>query len=375
MKTISIKTSRITLLGLLAALSLVLSACGGQPALESWPGTALGAGGSPIYLASGAHIYTVDASGVQQGIVPVTADAKVHFFAPPAEAPDGSLIGGSYDHKLYSMQLGSDQQNWVFAEARDRYVASPLIVNDLVLAPNADGNLYALGLDGALRWKFTAEHGFWATPLLDGQTLYAASKDHRIYALELSSGRALWETEDLGGEIVSAPRLGPDGLLYVGTFGSRTTDPARMSRMVAVQAETGKTAWSTPVLGWVWGTPVLADGTLYFGDQEGYLYSVNAADGKINWQVQLDTGATRAIVGAPLLVDDGLYFVNKAGNLYRVNPATGAQVWMQTVGGQLYTTPLLVDGKIVVAPLNFESLLVAYDTNGARQWAFTPAGK
>jgi outer membrane protein assembly factor BamB len=295
------KKSRITFLITLAFLAVLLTACSGA-ASESWPGVAVD--GDTVYLSYATQIYQLNlASGAEQWRFPAEADNKINYYAPVALSDDNQqLLVGSYNHVFYSIPSGGAQASWSFSEAEDRYIAKALVLGDQVFAGSADGNLYAMGLDGSTRWKFTAGHAIWGAPATDGKALYVASMDHHIYALNPQSGELIWPSDDLGGQLVAQPALSPTGILYIGAFGSKTkTDnPERSSKLVAVDSSNGQVLWSKPTNGWVWATPLLNEDVLYFGDTEGYIYGFNAVDGTLLWSRQLDTGANRAIIGAPV---------------------------------------------------------------------------
>jgi outer membrane protein assembly factor BamB len=369
------KKPRITIFFTLAFLGLFLAACGGAPS-ESWAGVTVE--GDSAYLSYGPHVYQIGlTNGLEKWRFPAEANNKINYYAPVAFSADEQILVGSYNHNFYGFPMGGTQSSWSFEEAEDRYISKALVLGDQVLAGSADGTLYALGLDGSLRWKYTTGHAIWATPLSDGKAVYVASMDHYIYALDPQTGNQIWQTEDLGGQLVAQPALSDSGVLYVGAFGSRTDNPDRSSRLVAVDSTTGKTLWSKPTRGWVWATPLLKDDVLYFGDNEGFAYAMNAQTGEFIWQQQLDTSVNRAIIGAPVIVGDRLYFGSKAGLLHILNPADGsALVQAKTIGGQIYADLVLVDQEILIAPTGLENkLLLAVNSDGNEQWSFFPQKK
>lgn len=370
------KKSRITIFITLAFLGVFLAACSGTPS-ESWPGVTVE--GDSAYLSYGTQIYQIGlVDGREKSRLPSEADNKINYYAPVAFSQDGQTLVGSYNHSFYSFPPGGAQHNWSFSEAEDRYISKALVQEDQIFVGSSDGNLYALGLNGSLRWKFAAEHAIWGTPVSDGKTIYAASMDHYIYALNPQTGELIWKTEDVGGQMVAQPALSASGVLYVGAFGSRTDDPARSSRLVAVDASNGQILWSTPTRGWVWATPLLREDVLYFGDNEGFAYAVNAQTGEVLWQRQLDTSANRAIISAPVILNDRLYLASKAGLLHILNPADGSPAAPQpvTIGGQIYADLVIADQEILIAPTGLENkLLLAVNAEGIEQWFFVPEKK
>jgi outer membrane protein assembly factor BamB len=372
------KHPRLILYSVLIVLSGLLTACSGQ-ALESWPGFTADPQSQMVFLSYGPHIYQLSlTNGAEVWRYPSKADAKVNFYAPPTLASEEELLVGGYNHLFYSLKPGSDQPNWSFAGAKDRFIAAALVVGDVVYAPCADGRLYALDRNnGNLLWDFQTGHSLWSTPVVDGEKLYLASMDHHIYALNVQSGREIWRTEDLGGQIVAAPTLGPDGTLYSAIFGSKTDDPARSSQLVALDSTTGSVKWKLPIVGWVWSSPLLHEGVLYFGDTAGVFYAVDAEKGALLWKYQpADPPANHSIIGAPSLVGDAIMFGSKSGVLYALSAADGSLLWEKPIGGQLYSNLTTVGDLTLFAPLNLESaVLLAVDQDGNIRWQFAPQKK
>jgi outer membrane protein assembly factor BamB len=372
------KHPRLILFSVLIVLSGLLTACSGQ-ALESWPGFTADPQSQMVFLSYGPHIYQLNlTNGAEVWRYPSKADAKVNFYAPPTLASEEELLVGGYNHLFYSLKPGSDQPNWSFAGAKDRFIAAALVVGDVVYAPCADGRLYALDRNnGNLLWDFQTGHSLWSTPVVDGEKLYLASMDHHIYALNVQSGREIWRTEDLGGQIVAAPTLGPDGTLYSAIFGSKTDDPARSSQLVALDSTTGGVKWKLPIVGWVWSSPLLHEGVLYFGDTAGVFYAVDAEKGALLWKYQpADPPANHSIIGAPSLVGDAIMFGSKSGVLYALSAADGSLLWEKPIGGQLYSNLTTVGDLTLFAPLNLESaVLLAVDQDGNIRWQFAPQKK
>lgn len=91
-------------------------------------------------------------------------------------------------------------------------LGEPTVTNDLVVVGDAGGNnIVAVDrLTGALRWRQAGAYewvGPFASPEAFGDTLYAASNDRRILALDRMSGRVLWQAE-ADGSALHAIRCG-----------------------------------------------------------------------------------------------------------------------------------------------------------------------
>ena len=119
---------------------------------------------------------------------------------------------------------------------------------------------------------------------------------------------------------------------------------------------------------WIWGTPVFNNGALYYADLGGNIYSLDVASNRQNWG---DVKPDGPIVASPLIVNDSIYFVTEEGTLVAFD-VDGKTVWEKTVGGKLYTTPVLSNELVLVAPYQADFSLAAYDLEGRQAWTFTP---
>ena len=349
------------------SLAILASACtGGGAVASSWPGLTIN--GDYAYVASGTQIYTVALSnGIEKTRYPEKPDSKISYYASPAFTPDGQIIIGGYDHVLYSLNPTNNQQNWLFKDAKNRYIAAALVTDKAIFAPNSDGTLYALNLNGVKKWSFKTKGALWATPVFDSQCncLYLSSMDHHIYALNPDTGVELWNSVDLGGAVVGSPALNSDGTLYIGSFGDN---------LQAISAKDGSFVWAKPIItgGWVWSGPALADGKLYFGDLGGNFYAVDASNGTILWQLkpnQLDG----PISGTPVVKDNLVYFTTELGFLFSVDTTGNIESLKKyTVEGKLYAGPVVSGELILVTPSGKGNQLVAFTKDGAIQWQFNP---
>jgi outer membrane protein assembly factor BamB len=358
------KLKRLVLLVALAILASVLSACsGGNAATSSWPG--LAADEKTAYLANGTAVYAIRIKdGMEMWKFPEKAETKYMFYANPVITSDGSILVGSSgtSHSLFLIDPETHQATWTFTEAGDHWAASPLLVGDMVYAPNADGTLYVfdLTMEGAdkLAWKLDLGGKLWSSPATDGQNLYIASLDHHVHAVSLESHEEVW-TVDLEGANTGSPAVS-NGLVYVGAFGTSIN---------AYNATDGKLVWTSPTQGWIWGSPLVVDSTLYFADLEGNFYSINAADGKpVNDFIHPDG----PIIAQPVLLDGRVILATESGSVYAIN-TDGSMENLYTFTGKLYTTPVVAGKLLLVAPFRGDFMLGALELDGGLAWQYPKA--
>ncbi len=366
-------SKKIFLISTLLLFSILLSACSSSVyASTSWHG--LTADANLAYLAAGTQVYAVDLNtGAQKWKFPDKPNAK-GFYAPPVLTEDGTqLLVPSYDHKLYSLDPSTGLANkWqLIPDLHNRLIASPLVIGNLIYQPSADGNVYVIDLatGNEIKAIFISNDPLWAQPVegVNCGCIYIASMDHFVYKIDLASGET-FPSEDLGGSIVGKPAVGPDGTVYIGSFGSV---------LWALDGSSLKPSqtWPQPfrTQDWVWAGPALDNNILYFGDQSGNFYAVNAADGTTLWG---PIKPNNSILDTPLISGDNIYLTTEADTMYIISKA-GEIVNSTIVGGVLYSSPLIAGDKILVAPTGFgKILLVALsleNPNSAQKWAFPPA--
>jgi outer membrane protein assembly factor BamB len=350
---------RFTLIMFVLLAALLLSSCASSAARggTSWPG--LAADADNVYIADGAYVYAVTLNtGKELWRYPEKASAANVFFAPPILTEDGQLLVGSEgnSHALYSIDPKTGREKWIspFAGAKDRWVASPLVFNNTIYAPNADGKLYIISMDGQLIEAVELGGALWSAPVTDGKYVYVTSLDHHFHAIDIASHTAAKEI-DLGGAIPGGPAVGTDGV-YVGSFSKQLEVISNGDHRVLTE---------TP--NWIWSGPVFDNGTLYYADLDGNVYSFDTAGEKQNWSVKLDG----AIVASPLVVGDQVIVATEAGSVVSLDKE-GKINWQPLVGGKIYSNIVTSGELILVSPVSADFHVAALDLNGKLVWSFTP---
>jgi outer membrane protein assembly factor BamB len=360
-------------LALLAAA--LLSGCAGGPIRgATWPG--LAADDNAAYLADGPYAFAINVKdGKELWRYPTQSDNDFVFYSTPVVTPDGLVIVGSSgkNYSLIALNPTDVTQNanntkspaaaWTFNEAKDQWVAPPLVVDDKLFAVNSDGYLYVLDLQDGQSTKKAVKAiriggRLWAKPTTDGERVFLTSLDHSVIAVDIETYEVLWNDE-IEGAVAGSAVLGPDGMLYVGSFASQLDkiDPASRKREPALEVEN-----------WIWSTPSLDGDTLYFADLNGNVYSFNTSTGKLNWPPIKPDGP---ITASPLIQNDHILIATESGSLFAID-RDGNVLWNQEVGGKIYTTPVASGDLVLVAPLETEFYLAALDQNGRQVWTFTP---
>lgn len=259
----------------------------------------------------------------------------------------------------------------------------------LEFPPAIDGpSLYLLDDNGDLRSIVkTTGHVSWthklgrlaaASPAVGGGTVYAVAlqglsgPNGRVAAYSERSGSMLW-ARDLPSRAESSPLL-KNGVLY---FGSED------GTVFALNAKTGATRWTYKATGAVKGGPAWASGILYFGDYSGHVHAVNATSGKEVWSVGTDGArfglGSGTFYATPTVAFGRVYLGNTDGRVYSFAAHSGKLAWATSTGAYVYSSAAVEDTPGLGPTLyvgSYDGNFYAFDAqSGAVRWKYAAGGK
>lgn len=150
-----------------------------------------------------------------------------------------------------------------------------------------------------------------------------------------------------------------DGRLYVGHNDGRVR---------AISEATGTQVWSSFIGGEVLNTGAYDPETksVYFGSTNGRLYRLRASDG----QILNEFNAGGEIVMAPLLTGDTVYIGSTNGTFYALNKTTLTQRWSYNAGASLLASPAYSanHGGLVIILSEDKFAHAIQVSDGSRRW-------
>lgn len=255
--------------------------------------------------------------------------------------------------------------------------------------------------DNGYLWTFNGK-GVMSSPCLsgDGLTLYVASGDRRLYAIDTFTGESKWTNDlKLPAPIFSAPIVDADGRIYVGGSDGRLYG-------ISDQGDFGTNDLrSLPIADRAFSTPALAeDGTIYVGSTGNRLNAFfpdfarkwfYVAPDDVRTPVVADDGTIQIVSGAflrsvdenggevssflagsgirslPAIAEDGsIYFGANDDLVYGLGAGgtTNDIRWRFDTDENVMSSPAIgADGSIYVASDNRR--LYCFTTNGAVRWS------
>lgn len=239
----------------------------------------------------------------------------------------GTLFVGSYDDSslfaINSGDLNSDPY-WIYPPDQETYirqiVGGSVVADGMVIFGSSDGYMRALNVaTGRLAWSpFKTNNKIWSTPTVDGDTIYFGSLDQGLYAISLIDGSPRWAAPfQTNGGIVASPQVA-EGNVFFGSFDRS---------FYAVDTRSGTQVWKFPRDGrgnaWFWSSPVvdLERRAVYIGDMDGMLYALDMDTGAKQWEFDLE----HPIISTPVMVDGLLVVASDGGLVYIISPAASVQ--------------------------------------------------
>jgi len=108
--------------------------------------------------------------------------------------------------------------------------------------------------------------------------------------------------------------------------------------------------------------PVVSDGFVFFGDDTGTVYAVDASSGELDWECSVES----AIRVAPAVTDRMVCVATEAGAIYGIDAKSGEAIWAEGYGTDVEIAPAAVDGTVY---LGAGDHLYALDAaTGEPQW-------
>lgn len=258
--------------------------------------------------ADGAEIWRAELGGAGIRSLP-SADSEWDFVSPAPVVASDTVYAGSATGVFHALDGATGKPRWTFPTG-GKIRAAACVRGDRVHFGSMDRFVYALErASGKLAWKFDTGGPVTTRPVLAGDKLVIGTRDAALlYGLDARDGTVAWNVYFWLSWVESAPVLGDDGLLYIGSSDSR--------RVRCIEPATGKVRWTTQVWGWTWGTPLVRGDRVYFGTAGAaqYFVSQTASFGALDRA----TGNLRWRTPLPLL--ENSYASGVAGSLVSAGP-------------------------------------------------------
>ncbi len=241
------------------------------------------------------------------------------------------------------------------AKVSSEILAAPQEANDIVVVRTIDGRIFGLDAnDGSRLWIYERTMPALtlrgtSNPVITGDIVIAGFDGGRLSAIDLFTGKLIWETSvslssgrsqlERMVDIDSDPVIiGND--IYVATF---------QGRLASVALEDGRINWTRDISSYAGFT---SDGNIiYITDDQSHVWALDRATGVSVWK-QENLYARQATAPATI------------GNLVVVGDLEGYLHWMDKDNGQFVARTQVSESAIIAPPVAVEDVVYAYSSDG-----------
>lgn len=197
-----------------------------------------------------------------------------------------------------------------------------------------------------------------------------------------SLGNLKWAFKT-NGKIFSSPIV-HNGIVYIGS---------EDGNLYAIHEKTGKIFWKFKTGGAVHSSPAIFNNTVYIGSFDGYYYAIDSKTGHLKWKFK--TGGEKwsgeisflglkpvdqymddlwdFFLSTPVINPDSknpsVFFGSSDGNVYALNANTGQLKWKFETKGSIHCSPVLYKNTLYIG--SWDANLYALDIEtGKERWKF-----
>ncbi len=207
------------------------------------------------------------------------------------------------------------------------------------LATPTQGGLFGCSLAGSCGGGTTSVP-IYGTPVVSDNLVYIAGYNGRVYAYNTNKLATRWTfPRDNYAEAFVGGLAVADGKLFFGCSDGY---------IYALDAATGDLLYYYKTEDKIWGSPVVDDDTLYIGSFDKKFYALNTADLTLKW-VFITEGS---IIAKPLVSNGTIYIGSFDRNLYALNASDGTLKWKFMAQNWFWSQPVIVNDILYVGCLD-----------------------
>jgi len=280
---------------------------------------------------------------------------------------NNSIIGTDTDGWLFALDRKSGKKEWAFRTGGKIY-STPAVSGPYVVVASTDRFIYCVK-GGKLAWRYETGKPVVAAPLISDGVVYIGAGDGHFRALEVGSGKLIWDFDQVKSFVVDRPLL-YGGNIYFGCWGND---------LYALDKHTGKLVWkwnngaSNRMFSPAACYPVAAHGRIFIVAPDNVMTAFDAGSGKVLWRQRAPGLRVRESMG--LSADSALVYVKTMEGVLVGVLTTGADLqigWRPDVelGYELDPNPLLEKDGVVYVPTHSGTVWAIDRKEGRVIWRY-----
>ncbi len=277
----------------------------------------------------------------------------IHITGGPGYG-ENTLMVGSLEGEIISLSAENGSELWR-TRVSSEVLSAPQRDSDIVIVRTIDGKVFGIDGDKGRRlWIYDRTvppltlRGT-STPAIDSGIVVAGFDGGKMAALDVRTGKLLWETSISAArgrselermvDIDSEPMI-VDGTVYIATF---------QGHVAAVQLETGRILWSSDLSSYAGFSA--DEQNIYVSDEDSHVWALDRFSGSVLWeQDNLHARATTA----PAAIGDQIVVGDLEGYLH----------WISKKSGEFTARERLCKDPVIAKPIVVGKIVYAYCSDG-----------
>ncbi len=212
-------------------------------------------------------------------------------------------------------------------------------------------------------------------PVVDGERVFSKIGKDRVVALDMQSGKEIWNTKL---KLKEDDQAGVSGGLAVSS--GKVIATTATGEIIALNTENGEEVWRTDVQSPLRVAPAVTEDKIYALSYDNRLFALNAEDGLLQW-THTGLPESLAVLGGspPAISGDFVVAPYSSGEVFVLDAKDGSYIWHDALPRQkasgrfnrltdINAAPVTADG--VLYAVGSSGLLTAYKVfDGSRLWS------
>jgi outer membrane protein assembly factor BamB len=229
-------------------------------------------------------------------------------------------------------------------------------------------------------WRYDAGEAIESSAAIVGGLVFFGAFDGKFHCVDLESGEPRWVRtfrKDEFADPEDRPTTAPARVEFVpAIYSSPAVAEGRvffgdeMGNFYALDAWTGRTLWKFEAQGDIRSSPNVIGETVMIGSGDGHVYNLDVATGELVWKFATDD-QIRCVPGTA----DGLTYIAGCDGFIRgIDIATGEQMMSLPIGSQMGASPAMHRGKLFAGI--YGNAVIGVDLRDPKViWAYDPPRK
>jgi len=312
---------------------------------------------APVY--AGDRIYVAEHNGgikavdTRNGKIIWSRDADTRITGGPG-AGDSLVMVGTGKAEILTFAADTGESLWR-GRVSSEVLSAPQVSNNIVVVRTIDGKIYGLDAAGGTSlWVYertvpTLTLRGTSSPVIAGDLVISGFDGGRVAAVELYTGKPVWETRIALGsgrselermiDIDAEPVVVGD-VIYVITY---------QGRIAALTLDGGRILWTRDISSHA--GLCAGESAVYITDDKSHVWALDRFTGNSLWKQ--DKLQARAVT-APAILGDLVVVADLEGYLH----------WLDKDSGEFVARVQLSKNRIIAPPISVNGILYAYASDG-----------